>query len=270
MASGKRERVVISCVTFDVAKIVEPAVHYEATKIHLIHFGRSVYMEFFNEVYDRLSEELPKAVIEDHNVEVYDFNKMLNTVLTIISKEKKETKGMADIFVNVSAGTSEYSAAALMASMMADDVMPFNVPTAEYQVSDSRIKEVYYENDRPIGMAKRVKEPVMISTYSVDRPDERQVLGLAVLDEHLKKRSAVSAVAIIPDLAERKLINMTYATNTTKPDQNTIMNYQRNFMDQWIRNGWVERTSRRTIRITPNGRTVLDVFLNSYKIDQSE
>lgn len=266
MASGKRDRVVIACVTFDVAKIVDPAIHYEATRIHLVHFGQGLYREFFNEVCDRLSKELPKAEIVEHEVEVYNFNKMLNTVLTVISTEKKRTEGMVDIYVNVSAGTSEYSAAALMASMMADGVMPFNVPTSEFQVSEDRIKDVYYNDGRPIGMAKKVKDPVMISTYTVDRPDEKQVLGLAILNDHLTRRSAVSAASVIPDLAEKGLINVSYVAGTNKPDQNTVMNYQRNFMDQWIKNGWVERTSRRTIRLTSNGRMVLDVFLDSYLI----
>ena len=78
--------------------------------------------------------------------------------------------------------------------------------------------------------------------------------------------SAVSAASVIPDLAEKGLINVSYVAGTNKPDQNTVMNYQRNFMDQWIKNGWVERTSRRTIRLTSNGRMVLDVFLDSYLI----
>ena len=150
--------------------------------------------------------------------------------------------------------------------MMADGVMPFNVPTSEFQVSEDRIKDVYYNDGRPIGMAKKVKDPVMISTYTVDRPDEKQVLGLAILNDHLTRRSAVSAASVIPDLAEKGLISVSYVSGTSKPDQNTVMNYQRNFMDQWIKNGWVERTSRRTIRLTSNGRMVLDVFLDSYLI----
>lgn len=266
MASGRRERIVIACVTFDVAKIVEPAVYYEATRVHLIHFGEGVYREFFDEVQSRIREELPRAEIIDHVAEVYDFSKMLNVVLTTISKEKEKTGGMVDIYVNVSAGTSEYSAAALMASMMADGVMPFNVPTSEYQVSDSRIKEVYYTDGKPVGLAKACKEPVMISTYSVEKPDEKQVLALGIVDERLRAKQPITAVAIIPELAKEGLINMSSNSKGSKPDQKTIMNYQRNFVDRWIDNGWIVRTSRRSMAITPDGRMVLDVFLEGYRI----
>ena len=36
MVSGKKDRVVISCVTFEVAKIVDPVLYYEATRVHLL------------------------------------------------------------------------------------------------------------------------------------------------------------------------------------------------------------------------------------------
>ena len=43
------------------------------------------------------------------------------------------------------------------------------------------------------------------------------------------------------------------------------MNYQRNFVDRWLDKGWVEKVSKREMRITDEGRTILDVFLSCYK-----
>lgn len=264
MASGKKERIIISCVTFDVAKVVEPAVHYEGTRIHLIHYGDGVYREFYEEVCRRLKEELPKIDIIDEDYEVFDFNTMLNRVFTIITEEQSEGQDV-DIFVNVSAGTSEYSAAALIASMMAKDVIPFNVPTSEHQVPADKIREIYYENDRPIGLAKKCKDPERISTYNVQKPDVRQVLALGVLKDRLDAGSSITAASMIPILAEQKLMTMTCEKGTVKPDQKTIMNYQRNFVDRWMDNEWTERMSRRSMRLTPEGRMVLDVFLDGYR-----
>ncbi len=267
MTSGKRDRVIISCVTFEVSKIVDPAVYYEATKIHLIHYGmKDVYNEFYNEVCRRLREELPKAEIIEHIAEVFDFKKMMNVVLIIMKQEQKDSNGMADVYVNVSAGTSEYSAAALMASMMVNDIIPFNVTANEYQVSPDKVKDVYYENGRPVGMTKKCKEPVVISTYSIDKPDEKRVLGLSILKKHIDERLPTSAASIIPELAENGLITCTFVKGSKKPDQKTIMNYQRNFVDHWLNDGWIEKKSKRSVAITEDGLMVIEVFKDAYSI----
>ena len=113
MASGKKDRIVISCVTFDVAKVVSPIVHYEASRVHLIHYVKSddIYQEFYDEVCARISEEIPRCEIVEHNAEVFDFAKMMNVVSRIMEDEIERAEIRPDIYVNVSAGTSEYSAA---------------------------------------------------------------------------------------------------------------------------------------------------------------
>ncbi len=266
MASGRKERILISCVSFEVAKIVEPAVYYEATKVHLIHYGKGVYQEFYDEVYDRVREELPRAEIVEHcDDPIYSFERMMNLVLRIIRQEQNRTKNNADIYVNISAGPSEYSAASLIASMMMKDVIPFNVSTEQYQVDLDRIRDVFYENGHPVGMTKKTKEPNTFSTYAIQRPDEKLVRALGILDERIKAKKPTSAPVMIPLLSEEGLMSYTEAEGSPKPDQKSTMNYQRNFVDRWLDNGWVEKVSKREMRITDEGRTILDVFLSCYR-----
>ena len=266
MASGRKERILISCVSFEVAKIVEPAVYYEATKVHLIHYGKGVYQEFYDEVYKRLTEELPRAEIVEHcDDPIYSFERMMNLVLRIIRHEQNRTKNNADIYVNISAGPSEYSAASLIASMMMKDVIPFNVSTEQYQVDMDRTRDVFYENGHPVGMTKKTKEPNTFSTYAIQRPDEKLVRALGILDERIKAKKPTSAPVMIPLLSDDDLMSYTTADGSTKPDQKSTMNYQRNFVDRWLDNGWVEKVSKREMRITDEGRTILDVFLSCYK-----
>ena len=265
MSSGRKERILISCVSFEVAKIVEPAVYYEATKVHLIHYGPTVYKEFYDEVEKQIREELPRAEIVEHKDDpIFDFEKMMNLVLRIINSEQKRTEGKADIYVNISAGPSEYTAASLIASMMMKDVIPFNVPTDKYQVDDDRIKEVFYENGHPVGMTKKTREPNVFSTYAIQKPDEKLVLGLGLLNDQIAGRKQTSAPIMIPLLAENDLMTYTKADNG-KPDQKSTMNYQRNFVDRWIDNGWIEKVSKREMKITDEGKTILDVFLSCYR-----
>ena len=265
MSSGKKERILISCVSFEVAKIVDPAIYYEATTVHLIHYGSDVYQEFYDEVYKRIHEELPRATIVEHGDEpIFNFERMMNLVLMIIRQEQKRTNNTADIYVNISAGPSEYSAASLIASMMMKNVMPFNVSTDKYQVPMEKVKDVYYENGRPVGLSKTTKEPNVFSTYAIQKPDEKLVLALGLLNEQMEKKKPISAPVMIPILAENKLMTFT-KTQSGKPDQKSTMNYQRNFVDRWLEKSWVERISKRELRITDEGRTIMDVFLNCYR-----
>lgn len=264
MASGKKDRIVISCVTFDVAKVVSPILHYEASKAHLIHYAKTddnIYKEFYDEVCSCISKEIPRCEIIEHNEEVYDFAKMMNVVSRIIENEYGDAEIKPDIYVNVSAGTSEYSAASLMASMMHDGVMPFNVSTERYTVPPDRIRDIYFNEGRPVGLSLSVREPTLISTFTMKKPDQNQVRGLGVLKRRLANKEPISATAIIPELSELGLIRCAY-TSSRKPDQNTLMNYQRNFVDKWIHNGWAERTSKRMMRITPDGEAVLRMFMD--------
>jgi len=264
MSSGKKERILISCVSFEVAKIVDPAVYYEATTIHLIHYGSDVYQEFYDEVVKRIHEELPRATIVEHGDDpIFSFERMMNLVLKIIRQEQKRTDGSADIYVNITAGPSEYSAASLIASMMMKGVIPFNVSTEKYQVPVEKVRDVYYENGRPVGLSKTTKEPNVFSTYAIQKPDEKLVIGLGILSEQIPKKQ-VSAPVMIPLLNAKGLMDIT-KTDTGKPDQKCTMNYQRNFVDRWLENGWVERISKRELKITKEGQTILDVFLDSYK-----
>ena len=49
-----------------------------------------------------------------------------------------------------------------------------------------------------------------------------------------------------------------------KPEQKDIMKYQRNYIDFWMDNGWVEKQSKRRYRITEVGEEVLSIFGKSY------
>ena len=38
MSSGRKDRVVIGCVTFETEKVVEPVKYYQADRAHIIHY----------------------------------------------------------------------------------------------------------------------------------------------------------------------------------------------------------------------------------------
>lgn len=261
----------MSCVTFEVAKIVEPIRFYEATRVHLLHSpGTEIFREFYEEVERQVRDGLPSAEIVPHRMStVADFTLMMSEVLSIIQQERAE--GDADIYVNISAGSSEYTAAALLASMMFDSgVVAFNVPMAEYTVPADRVRDVYYDGDTPVGLTRHCREPVMIQAYRVEMPDMRKVVALKVLEDCITPKRTATARAVMERLHACGLLSddnyrLQEGSRSPKPDQKSTMYYQRNFIDVWLRNGWIERPSKNEIAITDRGKLVLDTFYDAFR-----
>ena len=279
MSSGKRDTVIIACVTFEVDKIVSPVLHYEASRIHLLSSstGEDVYSEFYKEVCDQIHQKSPKTEIIPHRSKydsvtgydgftVFDFQSVMNEVLCIIESEKASSKDLPQIFVNISAGTSEYSAASLMASMMHYDIVkPFTVSALEYAVPIDKVRDIYYRDGKPVGQTIRSREPRSITSYPIEKPDEERVLALAILKEQIELGDTCAAT-MMKRLNQAKLFDDYDVRYNDKPEQKDIMRYQRNFVDLWIKDGWIEKVSKRKTRITSEGESILKVFSNSYAI----
>ena len=266
MPSGRRERVMIACVTFEVAKIVEPVEFYEATKVHLLNRSseNTIYREFLDQVVKDINERMPRTEVIIHDCKVFDFSEVMKEVLCIIQDETDKHGEHADIYVNISAGTSEYSAASLMASMMHTDVtIPFTVSAKEFQVPEERIREIYYDGDRPVGMTKTTREPKAVSAYPIEKPDRTKVLALKVMKEQIEKGDSCAAT-MMSVLNEKGLFDNYKKGYNGKPEQKEVMKYQRNYVDFWLSNGWLEKVSKRKSRITPTGNEILEIFSESY------
>ncbi len=279
MVSGKKDRVVISCVTFEVAKIVEPVEYYEATRVHLLSTSKEgdIYREFLDEVCRRIGEYSKKTQIVKHitnwddggyDFNVSDFGSVMREILCIIEGEIQEHgENNVEIYVNISAGTSEYSAASLIASMMFhDQTIPFTVSSNEYSVSGDLIRQVYFRDGVPVGQALSCKPPMALSTYRIDRPDREKVLALGVMKEQIDKGDSCAA-KMMQVLNEKGLFDdYSKKEYNNKPEQKDIMKYQRNYIDFWLENRWVEKQSKRKYRITELGEEILSIFGKSYSI----
>ena len=267
--SGRRERILIACVTFETALVVHPAAHYEATKVHIIHYVKnreddkySIYQDFYEEVCEQICRARPVEIAE-HCEKVYDFSTMLRTMLSILDSEKKANGPNADIYVNLSSGTAEYISAATVASMMFEGVTPFTVGTREFTVSPESLKSLYYEDGRPVGLSKEVYSPRRIHVHRTEMPAENSVRCLRVLDLMIESKCALSSSKIVERLKSEGLWTYEPKSGGRKTDgrQKEVMYYQRHFVDDWIGRGWIEKgQGRGKYLLTEEGRTVLDIF----------
>ena len=264
MASGREKRVMIACVTFETAKVTEPALYYEAERVHLIHYVRdkdknSVYTDFYDRVCEILSEKRPGIEIVEHNSKVTNFSEMLKEVLNIIMSEDKDSK----IFVNISAGSPEYAAAAAIASMMSPGTVPFSVGTQEYTVSDDKIREIYYENDRPVGLTKSTYEPRSLPVYEIERPKKHLVKGLRILKNRLDSKQPTSAKYMIRALKDEGVwFREVTSKDVSKTGQTEAVYYHRDFVKPWQDLNWVtnDEIFKNRLELTEEGERMISTF----------
>jgi len=271
MATGKRKLVMIACVTFETVKITEPIKFYDVNKVHLIHYVKDpgsrngmVYREFYDEVCRIAGKDSDNKIeMIEHEERVSQFLPMLKLILEIIDKELS-TKDPVDLYVNISAGTSEYTAAAVIASMMNPDVIPFSVSTDQYTVRDEKIRSAFYRDGMPVGLTETVFEPIIMPKYSMPMPEKNLVLGLRMLGEMIKAKRNVKGPNVIKALKENGLwrrLGEDTGHDNTKPASGDSVYYHRDYVSKWISNGWVEKDEfRKRYELTEEGKRIIDTF----------
>ena len=274
MATGKRKRIMISCVTFETIKITEPVKFYEINKVHLIHFVKDpesdkgiIYQEFYDQVCRIIKKESNgKVEVEEHAENVSQFLPMLKLIMKIVEKESSSGEPV-DMHVNISAGTSEYTAAAVIASMMNPEVIPFSVSTDLYTVKNDKIRELYYADGAPVGLTETINEPSLVPKYNISMPDRNLVLGLRILKELSETKHSVKGPEVIKGLKEKGLWRM-YSKDAKKDsrvshetEKSESVYYHRDYVSKWLSNGWVEKNNfNKRYDLTQEGLWIVDTF----------
>ncbi|MBR6204867.1 MAG: hypothetical protein IKQ60_07480 [Candidatus Methanomethylophilaceae archaeon] len=269
MSSGRKRRIMIACVTFETAKITEPIEFYEANRIHLIRYSKDpddkeiIYNLFYERVVELVGQMGRDIEIVEHNEVVFDFRTMLRTVLEIIQSENRKEEG-CEIYVNVSAGTSEYTAASTIASMMVPGTVPFTVNSREYTVDSSRIKDLYFIDGKPVGLTKVSSEPMVLPSYTIDIPEEHLVRALRILDDRISSRLPANSTHMVDALKDAGIWYRDIEPkdgDKASARQTEAVYYQRDFIYKWLKNGWIAKSDRNgKYVVTELGRRVLDTF----------
>jgi len=273
MATGKRERIMVSCVTFETVKITEPIKFYDVDRVHLIHYVREpgsysgeIYQDFFNEVCNIINKSSGNKIeIKEYEEKVSQFLPMLRLILKIIEKELSSNEPV-DLFINISAGTSEYTAAAVVASMMNPAVIPFSVSTDQYTVKDEMIRRAYYRNGAPVGLTETIFEPAIMPKYNMPMPDRNLVKGLRALHDVYNSTHNTKGPAVIMKLKEQGLWRgltegQTSRRHDTTAEKGDSVYYHRDFVGKWLSNGWVKKDEfRKRYELTEEGMRIIETF----------
>ena len=259
--TGKRVTTVISCTTVETVRVSDPALFYEADRLHIIYMSEdgSEKQLFYGALVDEIEKNVrSKRDVEviRHNDTVYRFNSMLRLVNDIIKAEIEEFGRFVDIYVNISSGTSEYAAAAMCACMMNRGCIPFTVAVKERTIPFEKYREMISEDGHPIGNTKSVFDPKMIETFNIEPPDEDLVKYLMFFDS-LGGRPYTTA-SIIRLLEANRIWRHDPKNNAQR--NAVTMKYRRDVLMPLLDKGWIRNIPKNRWEVTPAGRVILDIF----------
>lgn len=247
-------RVVISCVTFETVKIVEPILAYKADRAYLLHMSqKDVYKQFLAEVIQQLNDHQIQCIpIEE---QILNFDPVMKTMVNIIHKERSENN---HVYVNISAGTRIFTSAALIACMM-EGGHPFDVRTDEFMIK----KDDYFDGDKPIGISKSVYDPVSIPSFKIHPPSKELLLALRCWKKVENDKGRVNQIKVIIELEKHNLIEIKYE-KTYRGKQRvsgiTQMQFRRRYLDKWVLEGWMEREQRGHYQLSAMGNKLLTIY----------
>ena len=262
--TGKRITSVISCTTMETVRVSDPAIFYEADRLHIIYMApdgsdkKDFYESVVDEIERKVREKRDVEVIR-HNSTVYRFNVMLRLINDIIKHERDEFGEFVHIYLNISSGTSEFAAAAMCAGMMNKDCIPFSVAVKEHTILFDKFLEMASSDGHPVGDAKSVYRPKMIETFNFEPPDEDLVRYLLFFDS-LEGRPYTTGNII--KLLEANDIWRYRPTKTKEPGKNAAsVQYNRVVLTPLIERGWLRNgPSKNRWVVTPSGKAILDIF----------
>ncbi len=267
--SGKKERTVICCLTTEVVKVVKPVDFYEATRVFIITHGdengspdeSGFYDRFLEEACDRINGP-DRDIVEVVRANIMDYQDMMRTIIGIIRRERQRSGDFVDIFVNISSGTPEYVAGAMLAAMQDEKIVAFSVRTKSRSMTPEQALEAYTVDGKPVGRTSEVYDPTMVMTFGTDVPDSRLVACLGIINGIDPARFSFKKV--IEALRSEGLWDYVPEEGKGRTDesQKERMFLKRNFINPMVESGWIAEdvTGRNRYLLTRKGEAVLNVY----------
>jgi hypothetical protein len=241
-------RVVVACVTFETVMVVEPVKYYKADRVYLLHQARKApYSEFLKEVRSQLGTVGCECIERETNVN--SFRLIMKEVLGILRMEKEAGN---HVYVNVGAGPNVFAAAALIACMM-EKATAFNVGTEKWTVEP----KLFYIDGKPVGMSSEVRVPYELPEFEIKAPRPELVSGLRAWHKLSQQKGLMNANNMIQKLEREGLMAEPGPHGTGR--QAKVMKYRRNFLEPWLKEGWLEKDGR-SLKLTEKGKGVLEIF----------
>jgi hypothetical protein len=250
-AAPRKLRVVIFCLGIETVKHISPLRYFGADKAYMLYLEKKpLFKVFRKEVADQANRILKEPLVEAE-VKVYDFAATMAKIISIIRKEKALEN---IVYLNLD-GPPNYASAAMISAMM-EDCETFYTPTQDHLITDVKM---FQDNDgKLVGLAREVKDPVMVPKFQLRMPDEDIVRGLRVWKERRDKNCLMSDAKMVEALRDKGLMGK---HNSEKDaSQKAKMYYRRHFVEEWEYLGWMVKSGKSRYAITQKGEVAIQVF----------
>ncbi len=295
----KADKVMIACVTDEVTIITQAVDYYNIERLHLISFVKeptddenkamAYRAKFYRKVHKAVINELDDdiEVIEHNDSETYLFDKMMESVYSIIEEEQR--KGSI-IFVNLSSGSKEFCAAAAIASMMHDDIHIFTMggrSDALTMTKYDKMMDSITHDGKLTGRYYEYHDPYPLNGFRLNTPSINLVKALKVFSMiPLQKRSNTNVIRNLiiqgiwnpsesDDIGDRMMDTtaeyeglLGKETKYKDPHYKELarkeaVQYQRKYIDKWKSLGWILKDPGTTgfkYKVTDEGLMNIRVF----------
>ena len=260
MSSGRRESVMIFCASAVKDLYLAPVEHYGPDLVHVFVSDRDDNVSALErEVYGNCKKEIGCKKLVEHPIDTRDYEGILASIIEI-KKELSGTYGEdLDIFINISSGTPEFSAAAMFAAMLPEPAIAFRVDT-ESDLSKEELEDIAGR----ISGSVRVSEPARVTGLKNDDPEEEMIIFLSIVRELLRETRYPKFRTMIELLKDDDAWSYDPSRKSgrgrTSLEDREERYLKRHYIEPALKNGWLEKLEGRRIGLTEQGMAYLSVY----------
>ncbi len=260
MSSGRRESVMIFCASAVKDLYLAPVEYYGPDLVHVFVSDRDDNVSALErEVYGNCKKEIGCKKLVEHPIDTRDYEGILASIIEI-KKDLSGTYGEdLDIFINISSGTPEFSAAAMFAAMLPEPAIAFRVDT-ESDLSKEELEDIAGR----ISGSVRVSEPARVTGLKNDDPEEEMIIFLSIVRELLRETRYPKFRTMIELLKDDDAWSYDPSRKSgrgrTSLEDREERYLKRHYIEPALKNGWLEKLDGRRIGLTEQGMAYLSVY----------
>jgi len=260
MSSGRREIVMIFCANPLSRLYLAPLSHYRPDIVHaFVGNGDDAVSSAARDIFSSSKGEIGPCEVIEHDIDTSDYNTVLGEIIDITTGLQKEYGDDLDIFINITSGTPEFAAAGMFASML-----PLSVTAFKMDVDCTMTAEDLSDIVGKINGSVDVSGFERVTCLKNDVPDDEMISFLSVVRKLLKHTKYPRERDMINALKEADAWSYDpyrkSGRGRTDLEEKEERYLERNYIAKALENGWLEKPSPRTMRLTKSGEAYIGVY----------
>jgi hypothetical protein len=250
----------ITCISPINRMYLDPIEYYEPDMTHVFIGTRDdAVSSLERSVYESSKKDIACKKIVEHRIDTSDYEEVLGEIIEIKKALQQEYGDDLDIYINISSGTPEFSAAGMFASMLPQPAIAFKVD-ADTRLSDDELSDIIGRFSGSIELS----EPERVTGLRNDQPEEEMITFLTVVNDLLRKTRYPKYRTIIDALKDAG--EWSYdpdrksGAGRTTLEEKEERYLKRHYFAIALENGWLEKPNHSTMRLTDSGKAYISVY----------